>query len=439
MHVSVRPMAVALVALAWALGPAGAPPADAAEAPAGSAPLQLGALLREAEEHNPEIAAAQSRVRAADSAPSQAQVAPDPLVSVSYTNDTLSDLTLGESEFTVLTFAWTQELRYPGKLRLGGDVARREVEIWSRRADQIRLNVASGIKRAFADLYRIDRTWAILNDSRTLLVSFQDTARARYEAGEGILENVLKAQTEIIRLDAAIEGLARERDSVQASLNALAGQAAHRPLGPALELPAAVPLEDPASLEAEALSRSPEVLEVEATVRRDESRLELARREKKPDMMWGAAYQYRGDLDPMVMGMFGVRLPIHGDRKQAQGVVQAEHDLNATRSDVASARLKTAAEVADLVAQAARAATLSRLYAEGVIPQARSALESAAASYGVGRVDFLTLLADFTSLLTYEIEYETQRADQVATLASLERLTARTLLPVDLPDGVSDE
>lgn len=403
-----------------------------AAAAGGTPAADLGALLVQAEANNPEIAAAQNLKSAAETVPSQVQTLPDPVASVSYANESFNDFTLGESPDSLLTFTWTQEVPYPGKLRLAGDAARREVEMSQWRLGFIRLAVTSRVKEAYAGLYRIDRTISILTDSRKLLTSFLDTARVRYETGEGLLQNVLKAQTEIAKLDVELEKLAQERVSTQAILNTLVGRDRDEPLGPALTLPEAVTAIQPSALEEEALNHSPEILEMEAAARRDEARLQLAQRQLKPDLMWGAAYTNRGDLDPMVMGMFGVRLPLYRERKQAQGIVQATYQLEAARQNVLAVRLKVSAEVRDLAAQVNRAEALARLYVEGVIPQARSSLESAAASYGVGRVDFLTLLNDFTTLLNYEIDYEVQRAERVAALASLERLTARSLVA---PDG----
>lgn len=414
--------------------------ASSGEAAAPPGHADLAALMAEADARSPEIAAARSRVAAAEAIPSQMEALPDPLVSVSFTNETFDEIRLGESEDSLLTISWTQELPYPGKRGLAGDAARQEAEVSSRRLDSIRLAVLSNVKQTYADLYRIDRTTVILAENRTLLVSFLEAARARYEVGDGLLQNILKAQTEISKLDVELAKFAQERLSAQAALNALVGRDSDEPLGPALALPETAQAIDVAALEQEALLLSPEILEMEAAARRDDALLDLARRQGKPDLMWGAAYTNRGDLDPMVMGMFGVRLPLYKDRKQAQAIIQAEHELAGTKQEVLSVRLRILAQVRDLAARAGRAQAIERLYSEGVIAQARSALESAAASYGVGRVDFLTLLSDFETLLGYEIDREVQRAERVTALAALERLTARALVfpgPAPQESGVS--
>ncbi|HET9480935.1 MAG TPA: TolC family protein [Candidatus Polarisedimenticolia bacterium] len=401
-------------------------------------PADLAALLAQAQAANPEIAAAMSLRAAAEAVPSQMEALPDPLASVSYTNETFTEFTLGEREDAVLTLSWTQEVPYPGKRRRAGDAARLETLMRQRRLEGVRLEVASRVKTTFADLYRVDRTAAILQESRKLLVSFLETARTRYETGEGLLQNVLKAQTEVARLDADLETFAQERRSLVASLNALAGRAEDAPLGPARELPGIPGSLDLSGLERDAMERSPEILELQAAVERSESRLELARLQLKPDLMWGAAYMNRGGLDPMIMGMFGMRLPLYRQRKQVQGIVQSTHELDAARRSVDTSHLKLLADVRDLAARADRADGRARLFAEGVIPQARASLESASAAYGVGRVDFLTLLSDFTALLGYEVELVAERAAHVDALARLERLTGRELIQVASP-GAGEE
>jgi outer membrane protein TolC len=333
----------------------------------------------------------------------------------------------------MLALTWLQEGPHASKRRLAGDAVRSEADVLSRRADLVRRALASRIKQQYAALYRIDRSIAILDTNRQLLESFLRTARIRYETGEGLLENVLKAQTEVAVLDVQLVRLAQERRSIEAEINRLAGRAAAAPLGVAAVLPPVVAIgdEDTPLLEAEALAQAPEVLALEAEIRRGEARLEASRGQSKLDFMWGGAFGYREDLDPMITGMFGLRLPVYEKRKQAQGIVQSSAELDASRHDAASMRLSVAAQTRDLTAQAARAAATLKLYDDAVIPQARSALDSAAASYGVGRVDFKTLLDDFGALLRYEIDRETQRAEQVAALAGLERLTGRALVPVE--------
>jgi len=390
-------------------------------------PLDLAALLVEAAESNPAILALQARRRAAEHVPSQMRALPDPTVSVAYTNETFTDLTLGSTPDSSLVFAWTQEVPYPGKRRLSEDVGRAGIDVVARALDATRLRVAAEVKTTYARLFRLDRTASILGENRELLRSYLGAARARYETGEGILENVLKAQTELTKIEADLAAVAQERRSAGVALNAALGREADTPLGSASVLPVAT-LPDRDSMERAALELSPDLLGLQAAARSEEARLDLARRELKPDFMWGTSYMNRGGLDPMVTGMFGVRLPLYRKKKQAEAVVQTEHELEAARWDVDWRRVQVLSEVRDLHARAERAETLQRFYLEGVLPQARGALDSAAASYAVGQAEFITLLDDFLTVLSYEVEYEVQREEALQALAALEPLTGAVLV-----------
>jgi outer membrane protein TolC len=357
---------------------------------------------------------------------------PDPTASVSYTNDTVTDFTLGESIMSNITFSWTQELPYPGKRRLAGDVARAEIEVVKNDLDATHLELLARVKQSYVELVRLERTRAILQDSRGLLESFYGSARRRYETGEGILENVLRAQTELIRIDADLAGIAQEQRSTGIALNTLLGRSADSPLGPALRPALPAPAADVAALEQAALERSPIVGAARAAALREQIRTDLAARGLKPDFMWTAAYVHRGGIEPMAMGMLGARLPLWRRNKQHQAVAQAQHEAEAALRDVDAAELTLLSEVRDLVARAERAGLQRRLYGEGVLPQARSALESAAASYSAGKTEFVTLIGDFLAVLEAEREHETQRAAEATALAALEPLTGMTLLR---PDG----
>ena len=403
----------------------------ASEAPA-LPPPSLAELQREALERNPAVRAAQARLEGARRAPSRLDVPPDPEISLTYLNDGVSSFTLGESEFSYLGLTWTQEMPYPGKTKRAAvvaeaDAARAEVTL-----RQERLQARAAVGQAYAELFRIDQAAAILRESASILDVLAGAARSRYEVGGGIQENVLKAETEILRLHAETARLEQDRAAAAASLAAVLGREdAASPFGPVTALPGVTVPDDVDSVAASAVASSVLVEGARASTRRGEAALEAARFESKPDLFWSAGYQNRGDLDPMVMGMFGVRLPIHGERRQQAAALEAEDDLRAARHDLEAAELRAAAEARAVWARARRADRLVELYEKGVVVQARAAVASAQASYGVGRIDFLDLLNDLTVLLGARIEAATQQAERMQAVAALEALTGRDLIADD--------
>ena len=403
---------------------------------AGASPTaQLAVFLREAEANSPAIRAAAARLSSAQRAPSQASALPDPEVSVAYLNDGVSSFTLGESEFSYLSLTWSQELPYPGKRDQRGEVAARESERASSDLERVRLEVLAAVKAAYADLYRFDQTTLILSETKSVLEAFAEGARRRYEVGEGIQESALKAQTEILRLEADLARVAQNRRSAEVRLNAAVGRVADTPIGPASFIPEAELPEDEEGLADRAVERSPAIATLRAAVLRSEAAVRLAKLDLKPDFLWSASYQNRDGLDPMVMGSFGLRLPIYRERKQRQALVQREADLLAVNHEQAELQIQARASVRELIARFRRADRLRMLFGQGVIPQARSALESAQASYGVGRLSFLDLLNDLSVLLNARIELVSQEAERLQALAALEPLVVEVLIRVQEGPG----
>jgi len=402
----------------WAQEP-GAPPAG-----------DLASLLREAEAGSPAIRAAAARLEAARHTPSQASALPDPEFSIAYLNDGISSFTLGESPMTNLAFTWSQEVPHPGKRDLRVDVASRAADKTASELDLVRLEVLADVKAAYADLYRFDQTLLILADTRAVLGSLADAARRRYEVGDGAQESVLKAETEILRLQVEVARVSQDRRAAEIRLNASVGRSADTPIGTVTSIPEADLPEDVEGLADRAAASSPAIAALRADVLREEAGVRLAKVDLKSDYVWSASYQNRDGLDPMVMGSFGLRLPVYRDKRQRQAVLQKEADLRAVTQSVAEMEIQARAAVRALVSRYGRADRLRTLFGQGVIPQARATLASGESSYGVGRLGFLDLLNDLTVLLNARIDLVAQEAERLQALAALEPLVATRLIDV---------
>src|SRR3970282_887536 len=114
-------------------------------------------------------------------------------------------------------------------------------------------------------------------------------------------------------------------------------------------------------------------------------------------------------------------VPLFWRRKQRPMVAEAVAGLEAGRRMRDNTVALAGAMVGELHVHAAPARRLMDLYTGSVLPQARLTLESALASYQVGKAEFLTVLTNFVSVLTYEIGLEEQRTQDHVALAGLQR------------------
>ncbi len=390
-------------------------------------PLDLAALLAEAEAAAPSLHAAASRIRAAETLPSQAAALRDPMLSFSLQNESLDAFTLGDSPMSNATFTWTQEIPFPGKRALRAEAARAERGIAVADSERIRRDLVAAVKSLYVELHRIHRVRGLVEENRRLVVVLRDAARARFETGEAPLEGTLGAGAEIARIDAELEELDGERAEAEARLARLLGRSDAARFGPAVAVPAVIPFDPDDLLRAASLDSARGAV-LRAAERREEARVESLRRDLKPDFSWSAGYAYRGSLDPMVMGMFGVTLPLFRDRKQVQAVAAAERSLEAVRHETKDAALEAESFVREALARAESAERQARVLEDAVLPQSRAALDAATAAYATGRVEFATILPYARPLLADARRIEDLRARRLSTLALLEPAVGRDLV-----------
>ena len=70
---------------------------------------------------------------------------------------------------------------------------------------------------------------------------------------------------------------------------------------------------------------------------------------------------------------------------------------------------------------------MASLYATSILPQARAAVESAASAYRVGRVDYMTLLANEMTVNRYRIESVRLTAEYHSAVAQAEAIVGAGL------------
>ncbi len=372
--------------------------------------------------NNPEIQAAAERWRAAQARPSQKGSLPDPMVNTSYHNESFDRLALGETEFAMLRFGAEQEVPFPGKLTLREEGARAEALREGALYRGTLLSVLTRLRISYDDYFLVHRSIETVRKNKEILEKLEKTAEARYQVGEGLQQDVLKAQVEISLLLNRLLSLEQKRQGLAAMLNAIL----NRPPFASLGDPAPVEkVEFPHTLEkleSVAREQSPSLLAAAASVARAKSGLDLARREYYPDFVLRADYFNKAALMPEWEVGVGVRVPLYFWRKQAFGVEEAAATLNETQADRQATSQEILAKLKDLYTQATTADRLVALYKTAVLPQAELSLKSAIAGYQVGKIDFLTLLNNVTVVLENEIRYYEELTSFDKAIAGLEEV-----------------
>jgi outer membrane protein TolC len=371
----------------------------------------LSHWVQEAMENNPDIQAARQRWESAMAVVPQVKTLPDPKLSVGYRNMLPQQGVM---------YGLSQEIPFPGKLGLKGEIATRDAERMEQEYRAMQLAVVARLKEAFYDLHFVHDSIAVLNKTKLLLEDFQHTAEARYAVGQAAQQDVFRAQTEVSRLLARLAALEQRRQSLHADINRLLNRLPTDPLGPPEELHFSPLRHDVAGLNA-LIGQSPLLLGREKSLEGSGQAVALAKKEYLPDFevdaqgMHDTAMQQEG-----YQVMLNVKVPLYFATKQREGVRQAEADRAATAQDLRALQQELLSRIKDNTAQEQRAAQLVKLLGEAIIPQSRLTLASAQASYAVGKVDFLTLLNSLLTLQENELEYHSELAEHEKALARLE-------------------
>jgi outer membrane protein TolC len=389
-------------------------------------PLDLSDLVQLAERNNPEILMARRNWEAAEARPSQESAPPNPTVSLRVVGPrffSMPPLGVGVDQQSTIAPMVMQDVPYPGKLKLKGEIAQKEADSAGRIYEATRLNVIYELKMAYFELYKAEKSIETVEKNRDLLHQFAEVARARYEVGSGIQQDVIKAELETTMLEERLTMFRQKRDSMRAKINQLIHRSPDSPLGNILEIEPAELRLTLEQLYATTEEANPVLAARRAMVDRNARNLDLARKQYLPDFNVRAGYMYMG-MGPNLWDItVGAQIPFFFWRKERQGVEEASAELRGATNDYEATAHDSYRQVKDAYLSVTAADRLLRLYKEALIPQASTALDSSLAAYRVGSIDFLSILNNWTVILNFQLEYYNQVSMREVAVADLERLT----------------
>lgn len=392
---------------------------------------RLSELIAEAMRENPEILAAQKRYEAARQRPSQVSSLPDPMFSPGYSSNgrPWPGAGLGTEPTSQIGFMVSQEVPFPGKRKLAGNMATQEAEAGWQQYQQIQLGVVSRLKQAY---YRRAYAFAavdVLDRNLQLLDNLLRITEARYQVGRAAQQDVFKAQTQISILETRRLQLEREKRAREAEINSVV----NRPPGSALDRPEELrPLDLPTRLEdiyAAARENSPMLRRDQNMIERAEIAVNMARKEYYPDFTLNGGYYNMGRMPDMFMFRADFKIPLYFFRKQRAGVTEKAQTLVESRKTYEATNQGLHFRLQDDYLMAQTSEQLVRIYRETVIPQASFALESSLASYETSTVDFLTVFTNYITVVEYELNYYEELQNLYVALSRLEEMTAMPLIP----------
>src|ERR1700732_934600 len=131
----------------------------------------LSELLEEAEKNNPQIEAARQGWQGADQGRPQGSTLPDPQFNLQHVSVCGPRPFAGytNSDFAYLGLGVSQDIPYPGKLRLKGEIARRDADVSQQQIESVRRAVLAEVKSTYFQLAYLSKTLTLLEEDGDLL------------------------------------------------------------------------------------------------------------------------------------------------------------------------------------------------------------------------------------------------------------------------------
>lgn len=407
--------------------------APAASQSNGQQVLLLDDVVREALEKSPEAQSALHAVRSLERRVPQAKTLPDPMVSVGWAGNITPFSVMQGDNSSYRGVTVTEQFPYPGKLKLRGEIASKEADAAQADYEAVRRRISVDIKAAYYDYFYFDRAIQTTSRNKELLEKLSKIAEARYRVGKAMQQDVLRSQIEISLLLEKLTTLEQQRATAQARINAFLVRSPESPLPPAADVEPATIAHSLDELYTLAATNDTAVLRNQRMIERGRLGIALAQKEYRPDIGVGYMYQQRSGLPDMNGVTVTVNIPVFYRSKQRQGVAEASEGLISAEKMHDNRLNEVRFELKQQYLAAKASERLLTLYSKGVVPQSSLALESSMAAYQVGNVDFLSLIANFTTLLNYETEYYRQLADYQTALARIESLTGSDITGSRVP------
>jgi len=392
--------------------------------------LSLQQAITLAMVNNPQILAAQKEITAANARILQAEAFPNLEFGLSW-EETPSNFNITKAGERNIGFV--QPFEFPGKRGARGHVAKIDRQFFEENLRRTKLLISAEVKRSYYQAWLNQKLVANFEAIADLLQQFRETATVRYQAQKVPFLEVLRAKTELAKINNELIAARREAQNALAELNRLLGRPGSTPLALADDL-----TYQPFTKTVEMVVNEMRQLSVsrrlsETLVERGRAQMRLAQKNYLPDFAVGLFNQKRdgqppfttanplGSTESNLWGIdVGVSIPLwfwKGPRGQAEEA-RAFFDLAQIQLEAVNRNVTTAIENAHRSVKAAEEQV--RLFEETLLRDVEDELRSGVSHYQTDQIDALNLIDIYRTYTTTQAEYYRALYNYHVALADLE-------------------
>ncbi|MBI1824518.1 MAG: TolC family protein [Nitrospirae bacterium] len=267
---------------------------------------------------------------------------------------------------------------------------------------------------------------SIHRDHQVLLGEFTQSAQQKYSAGIGTQQDIVKTEVELSKLHTSLLTLEEEKISAETTLNALLNLSPETPQEISEE-----PENTELKLTIEEMTPSilktrPELIAANFQIEKKETTLSLAEKYIYPDFTGELTYMasYHGEAN-MWMAVAKINLPWIFNEKYKSKINQVQLEKESAEADRLQIQNQTLAEVRILYFKIKSLENSLSMYRNGILPQARQALESSRIAYRSGKTDLLNVIDSERTLKDLQMSYYETLVQYEGRINELEKMTGK--------------
>jgi outer membrane protein TolC len=393
-------------------------------------PTSLKAFVRYAVENNLRLKAARLKWKAVAEKYSVSVAYDDPMLTYLHPLDPV-ETRLGPQDSMLML---SQKIPFPGKLGLKGRIALKETDIARTEYEFALRNLTTAVKKAFYELYYIDKATVLAKENDAVLKYFAEVSRANYGLDTSELDELVRSQK--LSADASLKLIMMEdmREGAVARLNTFLNLAPDNHIELLEELKPEPFAHTRADLYRWAVANHEALKIAGLRVELGELKTSLSKYGYLPDFRLGVNYSEIGE-PPMAVAdagrdavavTFGVNIPIWFKKNRA-AVARSNIESEKRLMEKRAVLNELENEIKKVYFNMMNAERIVKLYGESLIPEAKESLGFAEARYKTGKEMLGRILETQSMWINFRLVYYRAFADYLKSIAEMERLTAREL------------
>lgn len=377
-------------------------------------------LAAAAVEKHPAIARMRAEAAAARERIAPAESLPNPMLMSGVQNKPIGS---GDDPMmTMYMVGMSQRLVRPEKREAARQAAELEARAMETRVEAERAMVERDVRMAWYELAATDAQLSSATRVREMIEAIVAAARVRYEVGNAMQSEVIRAQLEASNVEHEILRLRGMRRAALARLLPMLELPLETEV-PAVTIPEntddlaiAAPIVPP--------DTHPAIVALQTEAAAADAEIRMAEAERRPDLDLEAQYGYRRMERDMVTLTARIELPLRAKTTIEPRVREAILRRDAARARIAEMRRALTQAMAEAVVAHEEATNQMKFHHEVLVPQAQLAFESTLAAYQTGAASFEAILTAETEYLRRSLEYYeflAQHAQAVVRYEALRR------------------